>query len=122
MKMSQIVKSVTPMIAAIAKTGPMMPLRWSCPAARRTRIQKPSRRLTIARPPSSVRIIPRNAMKIAALTESKWYWTWAPIHSHAMGIGPQNVAATTTMSSVIASATPSSMIRRRTVPCSGTAR
>src|SRR4029077_12261330 len=54
MNSSQNVKMTTPIAAVVAKIGPMIPLRWSWPAARRTRIHRWSRRLSTMSAKTSV--------------------------------------------------------------------
>ena len=61
-------------------------------------------------------------MKMARLTESVRYWTCAPIHSHAMGIGPQKHMATSTMTTRITAANVASTRRRRPPRAAGSSR
>jgi hypothetical protein len=122
MNSSQIVNEVTPMMEATAKTGVRMPPRWSWPPARRTRIQNWSRRTTSASPPMSVSSIPTNEHTSPRLTESAAVLICAPIQSHANGIGPQNEATTSTITSRMPRARALSMWRRRSPARSGWSR
>jgi len=73
MNSSQKVNPTVPMTAVVAKTRPRTPWRWSCPAARRARIQRRSMRLSSARPPKSRASRARKPSRMPSETEPVRY-------------------------------------------------
>ena len=105
--------------AVVPNTRPRTPLRWSMPAARRTRIHARSRRLRTASPANSATSSAQNPSRMPQLTLSVRYWTCDATHSAPAGIGPQNRRLRTIMSARSAWASSVSARRRPRPPRSG---